>query len=225
MKVAIIGSGRIGGQIGVQAARAGHEVIFSYSRDPRKLEDLAATAPGARAAVPADAVGSADVVVLSVPWSAIDDALARTGSLAGKVVVDTTNQFGAQGVEALPDDLTAIETNARRMAGARLAKAFNTLTAGYQRDVAAGRVDGPVAMFFASEDEAATSAAEDLIRACGFEPVRIGGWHQARTMEAPRRDGAIYGEAYRPDDARRIASAAADDLDRAGELATELRIE
>jgi hypothetical protein len=44
-------------------------------------------------------------------------------------------------------------------------------------------------------------------------------------MEAPRRDGAIYGEAYRPDDARRIASAAADDLDRAGELATELRIE
>jgi 8-hydroxy-5-deazaflavin:NADPH oxidoreductase len=121
--------------------------------------------------------------------------------------------------------LTAIETKAGRMAGAQLAKASNTLTTGYQRDVAAGRVDGPLAMFLASDHEAATSAAEDLIRACGFEPIRIGGWREVGLMEAPRRDGAVYGEAYRPEDARRIASAAAKDLDRAGELAIELRIE
>ena len=37
------------------------------------------------------------------------------------------------------------------MPGARIAKAFNTLTAGYQREVAEGRVTGPVAMFYASE--------------------------------------------------------------------------
>jgi hypothetical protein len=43
-------------------------------------------------------------------------------------------------------------------------------------------------------------------------------------MEAPRRDGAVYGEAYRPEDARRIADAATTDLDRAGALASELRI-
>ena len=80
-------------------------------------------------------------------------------------------------------------------------------------------------MFFATEDEVATSAAEELVSACGFEPVRIGGWHEVRLMEAPRRDGAVYGEAYRPGDARRIADAAKTDQGRAGALATELRIE
>jgi hypothetical protein len=80
-------------------------------------------------------------------------------------------------------------------------------------------------MFFASEGKAATSATEELVRACGFEPVRIGGWREVSLMEAPRRDGAVYGESYRPGDARRIADAAAEDPDRAGALATELRME
>ena len=225
MRVAIIGAGRIGGNLGRQLARAGHEVMFSFSRDRRSLEELAQGVPDASAGTPAEAAAFGEPVVLSVPWRAIDTALAQTGSLEGRVVIDTTNQFGPQGLESLPDGTTAVEVNARRIAGARLAKAFNTLTAGYQRDVAEGRVDGPVAMFFASEDPAATSAAEELIRGCGFQPVRIGGWHQVGLMEAPRRVGAVYGEAYRPDDARRIADAAATDLDRAATLATEFRIE
>ncbi len=225
MRVGIIGAGRIGGNIGTQLGRAGHDVMFSFSRDRRSLEALAEGVPGASAGDPADVSAFADAVVLSVPWTAIDGALAQAGSLAGKVVIDTTNQFGPQGLESLPDSTTAIETNARRMPGARLAKAFNTLTAGYQRDVAEGLVEGPVAMFFAGEEEAASSAAEELIRGCGFEPVGIGGWREVGLMEAPRREGSVYGEAYRPADARRIANAAADDLDRAGGLAAELRIE
>lgn len=225
MKVGIIGAGRIGGNVGTQLGRAGHEVMFSFSRDRRSLAALADGVPGASAGDPAEAVAFADALVLSVPWTAIDDALAQAGSLEGRVVVDTTNQFGTGGLESLPEGTTAIEANAGRMPGARLAKAFNTLTAGYQRDVAEGRVDGPVAMFFASEDGAATSTAEGLIRDCGFEPVRIGGWREVALMEAPRRDGAVYGEAYRPEDARRIADAAQEDQDRASELARELRIE
>ena len=224
MRVGIIGAGRIGGNLGTQLERAGHEVMFSFSRDRRSLEAVAGGAPGATAGDPAEAVAFGDAVVLSVPWAAIDTALTQAGSLEGRVVIDTTNQFGPDGLESL-QGTTAVEVNARRMPGARLAKTFNTLTAGYQRDVAEGRVDGPVAMFFASEDEAATSAAEEMVSACGFESVRIGGWREVGLMEAPRRDGAVYGEAYRPEDARRIADAAAKDLDRAGALATELRIE
>ena len=225
MRVGIIGAGRIGGNLGVQFGRAGHEVIFSFSRDRRSLEALAEGVPGASAGDPREVAAFGDAVVLSVPWTAIDAALAQVGSLEDKIVIDTTNQFGVQGLESLPRGSTAIEVNARRMPGARLAKTFNTLTAGYQRDVAEGRVDGPVAMFFASEGKAATSATEELVRACGFEPVRIGGWREVSLMEAPRRDGAVYGESYRPGDARRIADAAAEDPDRAGALATELRME
>ena len=136
MRVGIVGAGRIGGNVGIQLARSGHEVLFSYSRDPGKLERLAAGASGARAGAPREAVEFAEAVVFAVPWRLIDDVLGQMGSLDGKVVVDTTNQFGARGVEELPGGLSAVETNAQRMPGALLAKAFNTLTAGYQRDVA-----------------------------------------------------------------------------------------
>jgi predicted dinucleotide-binding enzyme len=222
MRVGIVGSGRIGGNGGTQLARAGHEVMFS-SRHPDMLEELASGAPGAATGRPEDAVAFADVVILAVPWSAVDEAVGQLGSLEGKVIVDTTNQYGAGGVETIPDGLTAVEANARRMPGARVAKAFNTLTARFQRDVAEGRVDREVAMFFASEEEAAAAAASELIGGCGFVPVRIG-WEQVRLMEAPHRDGAVYGEAYSPDDARRIAEAATRDLDEAGQLASELKL-
>lgn len=225
MRIGIIGSGRIGGNIGTQLARAGHRVMFSFSRERGTLEGLAQGAPQATAGEPAEAASAADAVVLSVPWAAIETALGLAGSLDGKIVIDTTNQFGRGGLEPLPDGLAAIEVNARRMPGARLAKAFNTLTAGYQREVAEGRVDGPIAMFFATEDVLAVPVVEELVRDCGFEPVRIGGWREVQLMEAPRREGAVYGEAYRPDDARRIAAAAAESLDLARALASELRIQ
>jgi predicted dinucleotide-binding enzyme len=221
MRVGIVGAGRIGGNAGIQLARSGHEVLFSYSRDAAKLERLASSVPGARAGTPRDAVEFAEAVVFAVPWRLIDDVLAETGPLAGRVVVDTTNQFGAGGVQQLPDGLSAVETNARRMPGARLAKAFNTLTAGYQREVAEGRVDDDVAMFFAAEDPEAIEATTTLIEGCGFVPVHLGGWDRVRLMEAPRRPGGVYGEAFRPDDARRIAAAP---LDEAARLADELKL-
>jgi predicted dinucleotide-binding enzyme len=225
MRVGIIGSGRIGGNAGTQLARTGHEVMFSFSRDPRSLEEVAAAVPNATTGSPQEAVAFGDAVIFAVPWSVVDDALEAAGSLDGQVVIDTTNQYGARGLETLPDGLAAVEVNERRMPGARLAKAFNTLTAGYQSDVAEGRVEGEVAMFYAAEDDGAAEATATLVEGCGFVPVRIDDWAQVPIMEAPRRDGAVYGEAYRPDDARRIAAAAADDLDLAGRLAIELRLE
>lgn len=224
MRVGIVGSGRIGGNAGTQLARAGHEVMFG-SRHPDSLEELTSAAPGAVTGRPEEAVAFGDAVIFAVPWSVVDEAVAQLGPLEGKVIVDTTNQYGAGGIEALPDGLTAVEVNARRMPGARLAKAFNTLTSGYQRDVAEGRVDFDVAMFLAAEDDRAAGVASELVAACGFVPVRIGGWEQVGIMEAPRRDGAVYGESYRPDDARRIAAAAAEDLDEASRLATALKLE
>jgi 8-hydroxy-5-deazaflavin:NADPH oxidoreductase len=222
MRVGIVGAGRIGGNAGIQLARSGHEVLFSLSRDPGKLKQLAADADGARTGTPREAVEFAEAVIFSVPWRLIDEMLGQMGSLDGKVVVDTTNQFGPGGPEELPNGLSAVETNARRMPGAQLAKAFNTLTAGYQRQVAEGEVDGEVAMFFAAEDEAASDAASTLIEGCRFVPVQIGGWDRVRLMEAPRRSGSVYGEAYRPQDARRIAAAP---LDEAARLADELKLE
>src|SRR5262245_63504221 len=96
MAIAMIGAGRIGGNCARQSVRAGHEVKVAFSRDRTKLEALAGElGDSASAAEPDEAVGWAELVIFSVGWDSIDDALAAVGSLEGKLVVDTTNQFGS----------------------------------------------------------------------------------------------------------------------------------
>ena len=207
MKIGVIGAGRIGANAARLWANAGHELVLSFSRDPADLEARAA-AIGARAGTPAEAAAFGDVVMLSVPWALVDDVLAQVGSLAGKIVVDTTNQFGPGGLEALPAGRTAAQVNAARMPGARYTKAFNTLTAGFQAD-AAGRTGADrVAMFLCGDDADAKAVVAGLIDDAGFTAIDVGGTADAAIMEAPRRDGAVYGEEFHADDGRAFLAAA-----------------
>ena len=208
MRIGVIGAGRIGGNAARLLAKAGHEVALSFARDQQRLEELAASiGEHAQVLAPAKAVRFGDVVILSVPWSVIDDALEQAGSLEGKVVIDTTNQFGKRGLEQLPDGLTAAQVNARRMPGARLVKAYNTLTAGFQAE-AAGRT-GPdrVVMFMCGDDENAKKIVARLIEDSGFTPLDAGGLADAAPIEAPRRAGAVYGEEYRLPEAEEAVAA------------------
>jgi 8-hydroxy-5-deazaflavin:NADPH oxidoreductase len=197
MRIGIVGAGHIGGNAARLLAAAGHDVMVSFSRDEAALAALAADI-GGRAGTPAEAAAHGEVVVLSVPWGLVDTALAQAGPLAGKVVIDTTNQFGAGGVLDL-DGVSAAATNAAKVPDALWAKAFNTLTAGFQAS-SAGRT-GPdrVVLFHAADDEAAVPAVEQLIVDAGFDPVRTG--TLARTdvgHQEPKGD--LYGEEFhRPD--------------------------
>jgi predicted dinucleotide-binding enzyme len=181
-------------------AKAGHEVVLSFSRDQDRLAALAAEL-GGRAGTPREAVDASEVVLFSVPWRIIDDVLEQTGSLQGRIVIDTTNQFGAGGWEDL-GGRTAAQVNAARMAGARYTKAFNTMTAGFQAE-AAGRT-GPdrVVMFLCGDDEEAKQIVSGLIDDAGFIPIDMGTTADAAPMEAPRRPGAVYGEEVHEDEAR-----------------------
>jgi 8-hydroxy-5-deazaflavin:NADPH oxidoreductase len=205
MRIGVIGAGNIGGNAARLFGRAGHEVLVSFSRDQAKLEQLAAEVGGS-SGTPAEAARFGEVVVLSVPWTAIDDALAQAGPLAGKVVIDTTNQFGRGGWLQLPEGQTAATLNQARMPGARLVKAFNTLTACFQA-ASAGRT-GPdrVVMFLCGDDAAAKETVSRLIDDAGFQPFDLGGLADATPMEAPRRPGAVYGEEYHLDQAREFAA-------------------
>ena len=223
MKVAIVGSGNIGANIGLRAAQAGHEVLFSYSRDPGKLGALAAEAGDrAGAAEVPEAIRAAEVVVVSVPWALREDAIPDPSSMADKVVIDTTNPYGPDGLLDLGG--TAIARNLPLFGEARVAKAFNTLTARFQAEERERPEAERHAMFFAGEDEAALTAARRLVEAVGFVPVHLGGWDVVELLEAPRRDGSVYGEAYRPEDARRIAEAAGGDMGEARRLARKLKL-
>ena len=205
MRIAVIGAGRIGGNIARRLREAGHELTLSFARDTAGLEALAGEI-GAGVAEPAEAVAGAEVVVISVPWSVLPDALEEIGSLDGRIVIDTTNQFGAGPKPA--EGQTAAAFNAARMPGARYTKSFNTLTAGFQAE-SAGRT-GPdrVAMFLAGDDAEAKAVVAGLIDDAGFTAIDVGGTADAAIMEAPRRDGAVYGEEFHADDGRAFLAAA-----------------
>ena len=205
MKVGIIGAGRIGGGIARLLAAAGHDVTLSFSRDGAGLERLAQEiGPAATVATTTEAVAAADVVVVSVPWSVLPDALAEAGSLAGKVVIDTTNQFGTP---LPPEGQTAAQFNSVRMTGARYTKSFNTLTAAFQAEVATRTGDDRVVQWICGDDAGAKALVSCLVEDAGFVPVDIGPNATCAVMEAPRRAGAVYGEEYRAADAGAVVEA------------------
>jgi predicted dinucleotide-binding enzyme len=201
-RIGIVGAGHIGTNLAQLLVTAGHEVTVSFSTDASKLADLAANL-GAAVADPVDAAAQADVVVLSVPWSVVDVALQATGDLTGKLVIDTTNQFGqVAGTYGVLDlgGLSGAATNAAKAPNALWVKAFNTLTAGFQAS-AAGRV-GPdrVVMFYATDHEQVIGRVESLINSIGFDPVRTGTLAR-NDVGHQEPKGALYGEEYHHEDA------------------------
>jgi predicted dinucleotide-binding enzyme len=206
MKIGIVGSGRIGGGIARQLAAAGHEIKLSFSRDRATLERLAGEiGPSATVGTPREAAAFADVIVISVPWDVLPDALEQTGSLAGKIVIDTTNKFGSPPLPAA--DETAAHFNAARMSGARYTKSFNTLTSAFQAEAAGRQGDDRVVQWLCGDDAEAKATVAGLIEDAGFVPVDLGGTADCTVMEMPRRDGAVYGEEYRAADAGAVAEA------------------
>jgi hypothetical protein len=206
MKIGVIGGGHIGGNCARQAVKAGHEVKLSFARDPAKLGQLAdELGEHASSGTVADAVAFGEIVILSVPWGAIPAALAQAGDLSGKVVIDTTNQFGA--VPMPEPGQTAASFNSQRMPGARYVKSFNTLTAGFQEQ-AADR-DGPdrVVQWMCGDDPRAKQLVAGLIEDMGYVAVDLGGTRTCEVIEAPRRPGTVYGEEYRAVDAQAVVEA------------------
>jgi 8-hydroxy-5-deazaflavin:NADPH oxidoreductase len=154
LRIAVIGAGNIGRTLGAKWVTAGHQVVYGVRS--RKAPD---TAPIA------DAVATADVVVLAVPGAAAKDVLARLGdALAGKVVIDATNDIQGAGKLHALEELTD---------GAHPVRAFNTL--GWE-NFADPVVDGVQAdLFYAAEEGRAKEVADRLIADVGLRPVWLGG--------------------------------------------------
>jgi predicted dinucleotide-binding enzyme len=207
MRIGIIGAGNIGGNCARRFVVSGkHEVKLSFSRDPANLAALAREL-GDRASVgtPVEAVRYGDVVVLSVPWDTIPEALRQAGSLAGKIVIDTANAYGSRAMPAKGQ--TAAEFNAARMPGARYTKSFNTLTSHFQSEAADRTKDQKVVQWLCGDDSEAKQTVAKLIEDAGYVPVDLGGTKTCHVMESPRRKGAVYGEEYRAADAAAVVAA------------------
>jgi len=182
-KIAIIGTGNVGSALGSALTAAGHQVAFA-ARDEAKVAAAAQAAGASAAASPAEAVVGADVVILAVPYTAIEAVAAEiAGAIAGKVVIDSTNP--------LKPDYSGLSTvggpsGAERIAallpGASVVKAFNTVFASNQGNAGAhGQV---LDALYATDSDAAAAVTAALASSIGFRPVMVGPLAASAELEA-----------------------------------------
>jgi len=183
MEITIIGTGNMSRGIASRALAGGHSVTL-LGHTPGKGETLASELSGdVRGGTVGDALAG-DVVVLAIPYGAIDDVLGRYGDqLSGKTVVDITNPVDFSSFTPLNVEAgSAAAEIAQKAPGANVVKAFNTTFAG---TLAAGSVAGqPLDVFVASDDEGAKAAIRELIESGGPRAVDAGGLDRAHELEA-----------------------------------------
>jgi len=184
MNIGIIGSGKVGSGLGKIWANKGHRVIFSFSRDPKKLRALAESSPQSRAASPAEAAELSEIVLLSVGWAAAEDAIKAAGSLSGKIIIDCTNPLRSD-LSGLSVGLTtsAAEEIAKMAPEAIVVKAFNTVFAEVYHSESRLFGSRRPTMFYCSDNTEAKSAVARLIHETGFEPIDSGPLKSARYLE------------------------------------------
>lgn len=186
LRIGVLGSGRMGGTLGTIFARAGHDVLFSYARSRRKLERLAREAGGgARAGSPREAAAHAEVLLLAVHWSRLDDVLEQAGDLAGRVVLTCSLPMSDDDTElVVAHTSSGAEKTAASLPGARVVSAFGTVPSEVLLRVfsARGRSARP-SLAFCGDDARAKRIAARLIRDARFEPVDAGPLSMARNLE------------------------------------------
>ncbi len=186
MRIGILGSGLMGGKLGTIFARAGHEVVFSYSRRRKKLEELARDAGGkARAGTPGEAARDAEALLLAVHWSRVDDVLRQTGDLSGKVLVSCSLPMNEHDTELVVGrSSSGAEKLARKVPRAGVVSAFGTVPSEVLFGVfqARGRVPPP-SLVYCGDDADAKEVVATLIRDVGFDPVDAGPLRIARYIE------------------------------------------
>lgn len=187
--VAVIGTGDMGDSLGPRLAGLGYPIIYG-TRDPQseKVQQLLAhTGKGAKATSAADAARAAEIVILAVPWPAMETVAQNLGDLKGKVVIDIS----------MPSDQAEdgyykpmLETSSAEMIqswnpGARVVKAFATQGSFIIDDPDA--VGGPATIPIASDDRAAKELVARMAAEMGLDPVDSGPLRMSREIEALQR--------------------------------------
>lgn len=181
MRISIIGTGKIGGGLGRAWAASGHAITFGV-RNPADPEVTALAGEiGAAVTTIADALPTAEAVVLATPFGAVSTVAQALPDWTGRIVVDCTNPIGPGFTLLHGHTDSGAEAVARQLPGARVVKSFSAQGA----EVLAHPVYGGVAAsnFYCGDDTDAKAVVRQLVADVGFEPVDAGALASARYLE------------------------------------------
>ncbi|GLK82819.1 NADPH-dependent F420 reductase [Ancylobacter defluvii] len=174
MTYAIIGAGAIGTALARQFARKSIPVKIANSRGPDSLAPLVSELGANIQPAELSEALAADIVILAVPFTAVEDTVKAAGPWNGRIVVDATNAINFN--DFSPADLggrLSSEIVSEAVTGARLVKAFNTLPAAVLAQVPDGP-SGRRTIFVSSNDAAASTTVAGLADSLGFAAIELG---------------------------------------------------
>jgi predicted dinucleotide-binding enzyme len=203
LKIGTVGSGRVGATLGAIWVKAGCQVMFS-SLDLEHDKKLAASlGPDARAGTPREAAAFGEVLLVSVPYSALPSVGRDLADLIkGKVVIDTCNPFVSRDGEIATwaREKGAGLASAELLPGARIVRTFNAVS--YSQMAVAKQQRARMAMPMASDDAEAVAVASRLVRDVGYEPVLIGPLAMGKHL----MPGTPLAGEHTPEEIRRIVA-------------------
>ena len=193
--VAIIGTGDMGDSLGPRFAELGFTVVYG-SRDPdgdKAQGVVRQTGGNASVTTQREAAQAGEIVILAVPWPAMETVAQNLGSLDNKIVIDISfpHEQGDDGYYVPMLETSSAEMIQQWNPGAKVLKTF-ALQASYVIDDP-GVVGGPVTIPIAGNDRAAKEQIADIIVAMGLDPVDAGPLRLSRELEAMQR---LYGVAF-----------------------------
>lgn len=182
--IAVIGTGNMGSALGQQLADVGHTIIYG-SRNPSrdKVSDLvAATGANSSATTQREAVAQARIVILAVPWSAVESLMPELGDLSGKIIVDitTADRQASDGYPELAVETSTSELIQRWAPTSRVVKTPFSGAATVREPLRYGE---PTVTYIAADDREAKEVVAKLALQLQFFPLDAGPLRMARTID------------------------------------------
>lgn len=179
MKIAIIGTGNVGGALATKWAQCGHQILLGVKDiDNFKGKELLNN-PNTTVYPIATAVQQAEVILLATPATAVVEVCQSLGDTAGKVIIDAMNIIMGRGPVGFSNTSDAILANTATL---DVVKSFNTT--GFNNMVNTEYQGQAIDMFVAGSSEKGKQAAIQLAKDAGFaDCYDVGGNDKFQLME------------------------------------------
>ena len=177
--ITIIGAGNMATAIGTRAAKHGH-IIELMSRNTAKADALAEQIGNGATVGTFGGRPAGEIVILAVLHAGAVDVVAHYGdALAGKILVDITNPFNADGTGLVTTQGDSMSQQIATAApdSAHVVKAFNTIFGGVIAE------DKPMDAFFAADGAEAKARVAGFLESLNMRPLDAGGLEMAHALE------------------------------------------
>lgn len=179
MKIAIIGTGNVGGALATKWSHAGHELLLGVKdqsdfKGQKLLDNPNTTVHSVKAAVE-----KAEVILIATPAKVAAEVAKSLGDTSGKVIIDSMNVVRGNGPDGYTNTSDALLANTNT---SDLAKCFNTT--GFNNILDTRYGGAQIDAFTCGDSDKAKKVAKALAGDAGFGACHdVGGNDKFELME------------------------------------------